>query len=332
MDKLSALDMLLRASESGSFSAAARELGLTPAAVSKQVGKLERSLGKALVTRSTRQIALTDDGRLLLQAVAPALGVLQQALSELQSPDVAYSGTLRVSMAPGFGRHFVMPALGGWLEEHPALTFDGHFDNRAVDLIAEGFDAAVSGGVELPGSLVARELAPLHLVLVAAPAYLAQHGEPRTPEDLHAHRLLPLRSPATGRPRPWHLIGERDVLFEPPARHLVNDPEAVAMAARLGWGIGLAGLPHVHRALADGTLRRVLPGYWADGGAIRVYHAHGRLVPAKVRGFVDVLVAASRAGRWHEVLSGGRRARGTRTPASQRPAGPKGSRRLRERL
>ncbi|MFO0208020.1 MAG: LysR substrate-binding domain-containing protein, partial [Betaproteobacteria bacterium] len=121
------------------------------------------------------------------------------------------------------------------------------------------------------------------------------------------------------------------VLFEPPARRLVNDPEAVAMAARLGWGIGLAGLPHVHRALADGTLRRVLPGYWADAGAIRVYHAHGRLVPAKVRGFVDVLVAASRAGRWQEVLSGGRRVRSARTPAPQRPAGPEGSRRLRER-
>lgn len=304
MDKLSALDMLQRAAESGSFSAAARELGLTPAAVSKQVGKLERSLGKALVTRSTRQIALTDDGRLLLRTVAPALGLVQQALSEMQSAEVAYSGSLRVSMAPGFGRNFVMPALSGWLAEHPALKLDGHFDNRAVDLIADGFDAAVSGGVELPGSLIARALAPLHLVLVATPGYLAEFGEPCTPEDLQKHGLLVLRSPTTSRPRPWHLIGERDVLFEPPARHLLNDPEAMAMAAELGWGIGLVGLPHVHRALAAGTLCRVLPGYWADAGAIRVYHAHGRLIPAKVRGFVDVLVAASRSDRWHEVLSG----------------------------
>lgn len=304
MDKLSALDMLLKTAESGSFSAAARDLGLTPAAVSKQVGKLEGLLGKTLLKRSTRQISLTDDGRLLLQTVAPALGVVQQALSEMQSAEVAYSGSLRVSMAPGFGRNYAMPALSTWLAEHPALKFDGHFENRPVDLIAEGFDAAVSGGVELPGGLIARELAPLHLVLVATPGHLAEFGEPRTPQDLHKHRLLALRSPATGRPRPWHLIGERDVLLDPPAQHVINDPEALATAVALGWGIGLVALPHVHGALAAGTLQRVLPGYWSDAGSVRVYHAHGRLMSAKVRGFVDVLVAASRSQRWHEVLNG----------------------------
>jgi len=230
--------------------------------------------------------------------------VVQQALSEMQSNETAYSGSLRVSMAPGFGRNFVMPVLGTWLAQHPSLKFDGHFDNRPVNLIAQGFDVAVSGGLELPGGLIARELAPLHLVLVATPVYLANFGEPDTPGDLHKHILLALRSPSTGRPRPWHLIGEHDILFEPPARHLLNDPEALAMAAELSWGIGLVGLPHVHKALATGTLRRVLPRYWADAGSIRVYHAHNRLVPPKVRDFVDLLVATSRSEDWHKVLNG----------------------------
>lgn len=304
MDKLSAIEMLARAVDGGSFSAAARDFGVTPAAVSKQVGKLEKVLGRSLVTRSTRSIALTEDGRRFLDAVGPSLGAIQRALSELQSSEAGLVGRLRVSLAPGFGRQFVLPALSGWLSQHPTLTFDAHFDNRAVDLIAEGFDAAVSGGVELAGNLIARELAPLHLVAVASPAYLAVHGEPRQPEDLDRHVLLSLRSPVTGRARPWHLVGKRDVVIEPDTRYLLGDPEALAQGAKLGWGVALAGLPHVYSAIAEGTLKRVLLGFWSDAGHIRVYHAHGRLVPAKVRGFVDTLVTASRIEKWTQLLSG----------------------------
>jgi len=304
MDKLSALDMLLKASEGGSFSAAARELGVTPAAVSKQVGKLEKLLGKTLVTRSTRQIALTDEGRRLIDTVTPALATVERALSESVSPEAGHRGTLKVSLAPGFGRQFVLPALTDWLAQHPGLKLDGHFDNRAVDLIGERFDAAVCGGVELPGGLIAREIAPLHLVLAATPEYLARNGEPRQPEELQRHALIALRSPATGRPRAWHLIGKRDVVIEPHAHHMVNDPEALAQAVLLGWGIGLVGLPHVAIAIGEKRLKRVLGGYWSDAGSIRVYHAHGRLVPPKVRGFVDALVNASKIHRWREMLSG----------------------------
>lgn len=302
MDTMGALEMLVRSAELGSFSAAARQLGVTPAAVSKQVARLERTLGRSLVARSTRRIALTEEGHRLVSAAAPALGQVQAALAQAQSVEASFRGTLRVSLAPGFGRRYVLPALGPWLAQHSQLRFDGRFENRAVDLVAEGFDAGVSGGVELAGRLVARDLAPLHLVLVASEAYLARHGRPETPEALGRHVLLALRSPATGRPRAWRLRGDREVGIEPEPHHLFDDPEALAVAALEGWGIALAGLHHVLGWIEQRRLVRVLPDWWSDAGAIRVYHPHARRVPPRTRGFVDALVRAARVQRWSERL------------------------------
>ena len=295
MDVHAALEMLVRSAEEGSFSAASRQLGVTPAAVSKQVGALERQLGVQLVVRSTRSLALTEAGTRLVHEAAPGLHLMQNALASANQRRTSVSGVLKVSLAPAFGRQYVLPAMGPFLLAHPALALDWHFDNRQVDLIAEGFDAGIAGAVELAGSMVARPLAPLHLVVVAAPAYVARAGlaAPVRPEDLALFEAVVLRSPSTGRVRPWQLQNRRrQVTVEPRARLWLSDPEAVSEAALAGYGIALAGLSHVHAHLASGALVRLLPQWWSDAGSMSVYFPPSRLMPAKTRAFVDFVTGA----------------------------------------
>lgn len=298
MDTVSALDMLVRSLESRSFSAAARQLGVTPAAVSKQVAALERALGVQLVQRSTRRLTLTEAGLRLVTQATPGLRQVQAALAATNQKTRAITGVLKVSLAAAFGRAYVLPRMGPLLARHADLRLDWHFENRLVDLIGEGFDAGVAGGVDLGGGLVARPLAPLHLVLVAAPAYLERRPATtlRRPEDLADHDLLALRSPKTGRVRPWQLRnGSRERVIEPQPRLWVSDPEALCDAALAGYGVALAGMPHVLPHLDAGRLVRLLPRWWCDAGTIAVYFPSTRLLPAKTRVFVDHLLAAMEA-------------------------------------
>src|SRR5678816_3002290 len=163
----------VRTAEHGSFSAAARVLGLTPAGVSKNVARLEADLGVRLFQRSTRRLALTESGERFLRQVDGPLASLQAALSGARRIDEEPTGTLKVSMGQAFGRHFLVPLLEDFLARYPRVLPDWHFDNRRVDIVGEGFDAAVGGGFALASGVVARELAPVHIVAVAAPAYMA---------------------------------------------------------------------------------------------------------------------------------------------------------------
>ena len=295
MDVFGALDMLVRSAEEGSFSAAARQLGLTPAAVSKQIAALEHRLAAQLLVRSTRRLALTEAGARLVQGAGPGLQQLQAALASANQRRSAVAGVLRVSLAPAFGRQEILPLMGPLLDAHPALKLDWHFENRQVDLIAEGFDAGIAGGIDLAGGLIARPLVPLHLVAVAAPSFLLGCGlpEPRAPHDLAAFEAVVLRSARTGRSRPWNLQRRHErVTVEPKARLWLSDPEAVSAAALAGYGVALAGLPHVQQHLQSGALVRLLPSWWCDAGAISIYFPPSRLMPAKTRAFVDHVVAA----------------------------------------
>jgi DNA-binding transcriptional LysR family regulator len=309
MDLMGALEMLVRSAEGQSFSAAARQLGVTPAAVSKQIAKLEQHLGLQLLVRNTRQLTVTEAGQRLLQEAIPGLVQVHAALGLANQQQDAVAGVLKVSLAPAFGRHYVLPVMGPLLQQHPQLRLDWHFDNRQIDLVGEGFDAGIAGGLDLAGGLVARPLVPLHLVLVAAPGYVARKGLPLTPEQLAAHDTLALRSPNTGRARPWQLHNKtaatsalrgtgksttralRQLLLDLPSRIWVSDSDALVDAALCGYGIALVGLPHARPHLDSGALQRVLPSWWSDLGAVSVYFPHSKLLPAKTRVFVDHLTA-----------------------------------------
>ena len=167
-----------------------------------------------------------------------------------------------------------------------------HFDNRQVDPVAEGFDVAIGGGIELTDALIARELARPRIALVASPAYLKAHRAPKQPEDLVRHRGLLRRSLATGRLMPWALknsAGQELIASVRPVM-VLDDPEAMARAASTGIGIALLPLPHALPLLESGALVRVLRDWYAESRPLSIYYTSRKLVPAKVRVFVDYIL------------------------------------------
>jgi DNA-binding transcriptional LysR family regulator len=292
MENFSSIECFVRSAEVGSFAEAARRLSLTPAAVGKSVAKLEARLGVRLFQRSTRSLTLTEAGQRFLAEVSASLNTIQNAVANLASAEGQPTGTLKVSMGTVFGRLYVVPLLGEFLRRYPAITPDWHFDNRQVDLISQGFDAAIGGGFDLPQGVVARKLAPAHRVLVASPDYLAGHPDVSCPDDLQEHPGILIRSPQTGRIRSWPLTSrehEYSTLSLKP-RMTMSDSEAACSAAEQGLGIALVSLPFAVPYLRSGQLMRVLPDWYVDDGNISLYYSEHKLLPGKTRAFVDFLL------------------------------------------
>ncbi|MES2098849.1 MAG: LysR family transcriptional regulator [Pseudomonadota bacterium] len=302
----SSLDAFITAADDGSFSAAARRLGLTPAAVSKSVAQFESRLGVRLFQRSTRHLALTTDGERLYGQVRLPWGEIGNALSDLRQGAGKPAGTLKVALGHTVGREYFVPLMGEFVRRYPDVVPDLYFDNRQVDLIAEGFDVAIGGGIELTDALVARELARLRIVLVASPAYLKAHPSPKHPLDLARHRALLRRSLSTGRLVSWALkknTGEEVVASVRPTM-VLDDPEAIARAAASGMGIAMLPRPHALSLLESGALVRVLPEWYAETRPLAIYYSSRKLLPAKVRVFVDYVVeefhASGQAARFRQ--------------------------------
>ncbi|WP_085631334.1 MULTISPECIES: LysR family transcriptional regulator [unclassified Pseudomonas] len=292
METFSSIECFVRSAEVGSFAEAARRLSLTPAAVGKSVAKLEARLGVRLFQRSTRSLTLTEAGQLFLSEVSASLTTIQNAVANLASAGGQPAGTLKVSMGTVFGRLYIVPLLGEFLRRFPAISPDWHFDNRQVDLIGQGFDAAIGGGFELPQGVVARRLTPAHRVLVAAEDYLDRRAMIQGPEDLTDHDGILIRSPQTGRVRSWQLT-HRNRQHSPltlKARMTMSDSEAACATAVQGLGIALVSMPFAVPYLEAGTLRRVLPDWYVDDGNISIYYAEHRLLPGKTRAFVDFII------------------------------------------
>ncbi len=292
METLSSIESFVRSAEFGSFSAAARRLSMTPGGVSKNVAKLELDLGVRLFHRSTRSLTLTEAGEQFLAQVSSGLNSIQSAIANASNVGGQPAGTLKVGMAMAFGRDHILPLLGEFLTLYPAIKPDWRFDNRQVDLIGEGFDVAIGGGIELAPGVVVRELAKIHLVLVASPAYLANKYIPKTPTDLNKFDALIRYSQTTNRTTPWHLksLAGEQVSIELTPRATLNDPEALCNAAIAGLGIAHVPMPHAWKHLESGALIRILPDWHTETGVISLYFAAKKLMPAKTRVFVDFIV------------------------------------------
>ncbi len=306
MADLSLLTSFVRTTEHGSFSAAARSLGVSAAAVSKNVAHLEAHVGVRLFHRSTRRLALTDAGERFLAQVRDPLASLDAAMAGIGGDAGEPSGTLKVGMGQALGRNFLVPLLGEFLARHPAIVPDWHFDNRRMDLVGEGFDAAVGGGFALSQGLVARELAPVHIVAVAAPAYLAGRALPQQPDDFAALDGIMRRSTPSGRVRPWTLRTRRGTDQPVPCRPrlIFSDPEAIALAARQGLGVALVPMPFAFAHIASGELVRLLPGWYGDAGPLSIYYPSRRLLPPKTSVFVEFVVNRFRASGFAKLVDG----------------------------
>ena len=300
MRNLQGLVSFVESAASGSFTAAAARLELTPAAVSKNVIKLEHHVGVRLFNRTTRRLTLTAEGRDFAERARDALRGLDDAVAGVSRAGGSVSGRVRISVGIGFGRHFVLPLAATLAEQHPLLEVEVSLDNRSVDLVAEGFDIGVRGGVIVDSSLIARRVARLPVVLVASPDYLRRHGTPATPADLAMHRLLAVRY-ATGSVSPWRFrkpTGRGTCELLPAARVLTSDPDALIDPALAGHGICQTGLWHALPHLREGRLKLVLAAQHEPGvREIVLHYPHRQFLSARVRTVVDALLAHLAAAR-----------------------------------
>lgn len=294
METLANLESFVRSAETGSFSAAARLLALTPAAVSRNVAMLERNLGVRLFQRSTRKLSLTEAGERLLASIGGNLQALQSAISAVSSDRSEPAGVLKVSLAPTFGIGHVLPLLPAFLALYPLIRPEWHFENRQVDLIAEDYDAAIGGGFELTPGVISRTLAAADIVAVASPAYMAGRALPDSPEHLHRFDGIVMRGSRTGRIRQWVMQDSagNEAQANISENIVLNDPAAMREAAILGLGVTLLVLPDVAANIERGELVRLLPDWYANAGPISLYYPSRTLMPAKTRVFIDFVVEA----------------------------------------
>lgn len=285
----------VQAVDAGSFAAAARALGISSAAVSKNVASLEQVLGVRLMNRTTRTLSLTDEGTAFLKEARIALAALDSAVDAVAAQRFETSGHVRISTSAAFGRDQLMPALPGLMTRYPALSVEVDFDDRVIDLVRDGYDLAIRGGRIADSALVARPVCHLHLVLVASPEYLAREGVPKSPEELKEHRLI-VRRFLGGRVSPWNfkgVDGSMTSLDLESAQVTVSAPEALAQAASLGMGIAQVGVHHAWNYVLSGKLRVLLLGSHDPGSYEMVMqYPHRALMAPRVKATIEYLLAA----------------------------------------
>jgi len=291
--RVRAMLSFVQAADRGSFAAAARMLGVSPAAVGKNVAGLEAALGVRLMNRSTRSLQLTSEGRAFVERAREAIDALDIAIDTVAAHRAEAAGQVRISTSSAFGHRYLMPLLPGLLARYPAVVPEVDFDDRRVDLVRDGFDLALRGGHIEDSSLVSRHICDLHTVLVATPAYLDKHGIPKRTEDLAHHRLIAVRY-LDGQTSRWSFRNARGTVEEQvpqPAALVVSDPQAAVDAAVAGIGIAQAGAHHAWRHLQAGKLKTVLARVHQGGRrAMALQYPHRALVAPRVRVTVEYLL------------------------------------------
>jgi DNA-binding transcriptional LysR family regulator len=284
------IDAFVAVVEQGSISAAARVLDRDPSVISRRLDALEARLGVRLLSRTTRRITLTEAGAAYLTRVRTILSELSAADSEAAEGAAAPRGLLRLSLPATFARRWIAPWLPAFVAAYPDVQLELIHSDRFVDLIADGFDAAVRIGALSDSSLVVRHLAQFETILCASPSYVARQGVPSRPEDLAQHQCL--RFPKEGFRQSWKLRNGDQHMTQRVSGSIVSDEgEGLLVACLAGAGILPASDWEIGQELADGRLVRVLPGWRFDeDGAVQVVLPPGRLIPAKTRVFVDWLV------------------------------------------
>jgi DNA-binding transcriptional LysR family regulator len=291
IDGIRGIVSFVRTVAAGSFAGAAKDLGITPVAVSKNVQRLEQQVGARLLQRSTRKLSLTAEGRLFYERCAVPLQELENAKAAVREKSSSPAGTIRVTSITPFARTYVQPLLPAFSRLYPKIEVELHLDDRLSDMIAEGYDVGIRAGALRDANIVVRDIAPLHFVVCAAPSYLAQHGVPLTPAELSAHNCLRLcRHGRADRPLNWTLGPEHGPVTLPVRGNFVaNDITTLVVAALQGQGLVLAPLPLVLPLFRAGSLAPVLP-QWVSQPAHIFLHYPNRKLPARVRSFVNFLL------------------------------------------
>lgn len=284
----SELETFVAVVEGGTFSAAARALSLPVSTVSRQVSRLEDRLGVRLLNRTTRRVTPTGPGQSYFERARRIVAESHDAEEEVRQMHGEPRGLLRISAPPsGLRASLVEELVCAFMLRHPAIEVELAAESRFVDLVAEGYDLALRGGILRDSSLTARRLLRMRTGLVAAPGYLERHGRPRRVSDLARHQLVVQRSP-TRQPR-WPLAPRGSIAVR--GRLTTNDLSLARAAAIAGLGIAYMPLMLVDQELAAGRLEHVLPNaVGRDTDGLHLVYPQGRLLAAKVRVFIDFAV------------------------------------------
>lgn len=296
MDRFSEMEMFVRVVESGGFTEAARRLGVSKSAVSKQISSLEQRLGARLLNRTTRRVSATEIGLAYFDRACRVIAEAEEADAIAASLQGAPRGELRVSAPNSLGVRVLAPLVAEFIEAHSEVTVHLSLDDRYVELISEGFDLAIRVGDLQDSSLKARKLCGTRLMLIAAPKYLATRGEPASVEDLTDHDLLHYSYLASG--RTWKLRApngsERQVRVG--GRLTINNGDALLQAAEHGLGVAMSPDFIAADSLRAGRVREVLRDAAPEPVGIWAVTPPGRFPQPKVRAFVEFLSERLRNG------------------------------------
>ena len=278
--------------KNGSFSSAARLLGVSSAAISKSISQLEKNLELRLFHRSTHSLTLTEDGQELYKRTGHLIEQLEDQIRLSTDKQKAPHGRLKVNLPDSFGRMFVLPLVPDFLKKYPDIELDLKFDDRMGDLVKEGADVGIGVLGNIDSALIAREFYSLQPVLVASREYINKYGEPSCPQDLLQHNCIAYRSDTTGKKKIWNFrIDGEQIQMEPEGNLIVNNLSAAMTAVEMGVGIAAVGVGNYETCLEQGGFRRILKDYEADPIRVMSYYSSRHYLPAKTRVFIDYMLA-----------------------------------------
>jgi DNA-binding transcriptional LysR family regulator len=283
--------------EGGSFSAAAKELGLGQPAVSKRIALLEQEFGSQLFMRTTRKLTPTREAHRVYDLARQVLGTFEAARASIKEAPARPSGTLRISVPSSFGRHFLMPIVRDYMRDYPEVKLDLRFSERTINLVEEGIELALRIGQLESSSLMARRIGTVRRYLGATPKYLRGRPAPRTPDDLRQHQCIAYARLAPS--NQWTFESEH-------GRHVVNiagavmvdDADAMKEAVQQHLGIAIVPAWCASDSLQRGTMKEVLPDYTVSAMPLHAVYPETHWMSARARSFLDFIVA--RAERFNE--------------------------------
>jgi len=293
MDLITSMSIFKRVVEAGSFSAVARETGLSQPTVSKHIAELENRLGTKLLNRSTRQLSLTEAGKKYYDRCSLILGDLEELESSIGQCRSEPAGMLRVNVPVSFGRMYLLPVLWEFMSQYPDVKLDLVMDDGYIDLVKDGVDLAIRVGPLPDSSLIARKIGDSPRVTVASTDYLAEHGEPKILSDLKDHSCIVYTFLTTR--NEWHFNsagGEEKLRVN--GRFSASNPDAIRAAVIAGVGIAVTPLWLIHDALAEGKVKVILADYRPTPLEVHAVYPDRRFVPSRVGLFIDHLKESMR--------------------------------------
>lgn len=292
MDRIQQMQIFQRVAELGSFVRTAEQLGLPKTSVSDAVQQLETQLNVRLLNRTTRRVELTQDGQNYYQRCVELLADFDELQQLFQQQPEQLKGVLRIDMPTGLAREAVIPALPGFLAQHPQFHIQLSSTDRRVDLIAEGFDAVIRVGQLSSSSLIARPLSQFRQVNCVSPSYLDKFGLPETLDDLSSHNLVFYSQQLAGKPDGFEYQQDGKTKFWPMSGAVtVNNAEAYTAACLAGLGIIQVPEVGVRQLVQQGRLVKVLPQYQPAAMPVSVLYAHRRQLSRRLKVFIDWLQA-----------------------------------------